>query len=87
MSRPRASRPLSRWRGMWASVRAGLMPGRSARIAVPRRDLLGLGGVALAIGGAPLLVSAYYLSILTTVGMYTIATVGLCLLAGYTCRA
>jgi ABC-type branched-subunit amino acid transport system permease subunit len=49
---------------------------------IPRRDLLGL-GVLAAIGAlAAALVSAYYLSILVTIGLWGIAATGLVLLVG-----
>lgn len=50
---------------------------------IPRRDVAALGATSLAILVAPFLLSGYYLSILITAGLYGIATVGLCLLAGY----
>ncbi|MBI4492089.1 MAG: branched-chain amino acid ABC transporter permease [Chloroflexi bacterium] len=52
-------------------------------LGVPRRDWVILAAVAVVVGAAPLAVSRYYLSILVTVGVYGMATVGLCLLAGY----
>lgn len=53
------------------------------RIAIARRDRVGLAAVAVGIALAPFVLSGYYLGILITTGLYGIATIGLCLLVGY----
>jgi ABC-type branched-subunit amino acid transport system permease subunit len=52
------------------------------RVGIPRRDAIGLLAVALVVAAAPAAVSAYYLSILVTVGLWGIAATGLGLLVG-----
>ena len=51
-------------------------------LGVGRPNAIGLGAVALAIGGAPFVFSGYKLSILVTIGIYAIAATGLALLVG-----
>lgn len=51
-------------------------------LGIPRRDAVGLAVVAVIVAAAPAVVSAYYLSILVTVGLWGIAATGLGLLVG-----
>jgi ABC-type branched-subunit amino acid transport system permease subunit len=51
-------------------------------LGIPRRDAVGLAAVAVIVAVAPLVVSAYYLSILVTVGLWGMAATGLGLLVG-----
>jgi ABC-type branched-subunit amino acid transport system permease subunit len=51
-------------------------------LAIPRRDAVGLVVVAVIVAAAPAIVSAYYLSILVTIGLWGIAATGLGLLVG-----
>ncbi len=51
-------------------------------LGIPRRDVIGLLAVAALVAAAPAVVSAYYLSILVTIGLWGIAATGLGLLVG-----
>jgi branched-chain amino acid transport system permease protein len=52
-------------------------------LGLPRRDWVGLGAIAGLVLLAPAVLSSYYLSVLVTVALFGMASVGICLLTGY----